>query len=293
MKNSFRKLHRQRRKKRKRPGFKENRKSWNHEVSLRPKIKRQHVKRVIKIIKGISVSLSFLVALAFFIHSSLNFLLTSKSFQIKGFRVLGNKVLSEEEILKIAAIPKGKNIFKLNLRQVKENFSFISRVKNVKIKKRYPDCIELSIEERKALGRVVKRGRPLAFDQQGVLFEIRDEASSLPLVLVECTRPVLEKVAEFLITLRKIDPALYSQLKSIDARSLKNLKLKIGNMEVDWGRLPSVKEEVLERTKRNFAYLKLVLEDLRARSLKGGSLSLQFLDGEKGRIIFRRKVSDG
>ena len=107
----------------------------NKEELLRKKKRKIVIKR----------TFIFLVLL---IVISVTLCLTLPVFNLQNVLVTGNSKVSEEEILTLSAIQEGTNVFKINTKnvaiQVKEN----PYIEKVKVKRKYPNSINIEVEER-------------------------------------------------------------------------------------------------------------------------------------------------
>ncbi len=103
---------------------------------------------------------------------------------IKTIKINGIVNSDEEEIREKFNIFKGKNLFFLNRRELKETVKEFQLIKEVKIKKIYPNRIEIKISEFKPLGYLVKKNKKLLFLEGGGLIENypMNNLKNLPLI---------------------------------------------------------------------------------------------------------------
>lgn len=98
------------------------------------------------------------------------YILVSPTFKIKKISIIGNEQLSEEKIQEIASIKKGDNIF-LKIGKVLEvKLKQNGCIETTKIKKIYPDTIEIEITERKKQFQIkTEQGNYIYIDEQGYI----------------------------------------------------------------------------------------------------------------------------
>lgn len=74
-------------------------------------------------------------------------MLLTPGFNIKDIKVGGNSVLKAEEIIRSSGIAKGVNIFGVSLGKAKDNILDMGYIESVKVKRRLPSTIEITVVE--------------------------------------------------------------------------------------------------------------------------------------------------
>jgi len=82
----------------------------------------------------------------FWVHQSLE---AARIMELKGIRLVGLKQLTASEVIKMAGVKKGIDLFNLKLDQVSEPLLAHPRIRSVSVKKIYPNQLEISLIERK------------------------------------------------------------------------------------------------------------------------------------------------
>ncbi|MGE5371793.1 MAG: cell division protein FtsQ/DivIB [Solirubrobacterales bacterium] len=138
-------------------------------------------KRSKKPILSLLLFLSVLVALYFFLHSSL--------FLIQKVFVSGNRVVSANEILKLSGIRAGSNIFDMKGTAAAKAIMIIPRVKVAEVIRHLPNEVEITITERKPWAYVIHGSDLLVIDDEGVCIEknMPLEKYDLPIITFEGT----------------------------------------------------------------------------------------------------------
>lgn len=93
--------------------------------------------------------------------------LQSNFFAIDTVQVSGNKAVPTEEIKKLAGVPLGANIFKVELGQIENKIKVNPMVKKVVVERSFPSTIEISLEERATIGLIPLRTKYLQVDVEG------------------------------------------------------------------------------------------------------------------------------
>ncbi len=74
-------------------------------------------------------------------------MLLTPMFDIKEISVHGNSVVKENEIIRSSGIVKGINIFGVSLSEAKDNIKSMGYIESVKIKRRLPSAIDITVVE--------------------------------------------------------------------------------------------------------------------------------------------------
>ncbi len=114
-----------------------------------------------------------------FLFFSLSFILANKFgyFNIASIEVVGNSRLEKEDIISETGIYKGQNIFKAKLRPGEKNLSKLTYIEEVKIQRKFPKNILISVHERKALGQIEENQKFIIIDDKAFILEVLDEES--------------------------------------------------------------------------------------------------------------------
>ncbi|MFZ5944144.1 MAG: cell division protein FtsQ/DivIB [Bacillota bacterium] len=103
--------------------------------------RKKNNKKNVKIPTPVIYLLLLAVGLYFFIHSPF--------FALKKITVVGNSSLETEKILTLSQLKPGQNLMKINGDAVVERVSVHPLIKEVNIKRKLPNTLEIIIEERK------------------------------------------------------------------------------------------------------------------------------------------------
>lgn len=88
---------------------------------------------------------------------------------LRSIRVTGNKYLAEAKIINIAKIPQEENIFLIDLDEVKNRFSDIIQIKEIKVKRKLPNTIVIEIKERTPYAIAEISGATTLIDDEGYI----------------------------------------------------------------------------------------------------------------------------
>lgn len=94
------------------------------------------------------INLKVLIALIIIIGVTAG-LLTAPIFNISKISVSGIERLTEEQVISVSGIGLGKNIFRTSIGRARKKIMSQPMVENVKILRKFPARIEISVEERK------------------------------------------------------------------------------------------------------------------------------------------------
>ncbi len=94
-------------------------------------------------------------------------LLNTESFTLKEIKVTGNRILSAEDIISSSEISKGFNIINIDLKKIATKIKKNSFVKEVEVKRIFPDKIEIIIKEKEIVANFNYNGSYFVIDKDG------------------------------------------------------------------------------------------------------------------------------
>jgi cell division protein FtsQ len=201
--------------------------------------------------------------------------------RLEKVNVEGNHFLTEEEVVKAAALPTGENMFRLDLEKAGNNIKTLSWVERVFIERRLPRSVLVSVKERQPVA-LLDNGLLFGLDAQGRVLPPSNELVRVDLPLVsgvsfpaegngttlsaQAVRPALE----FLDFLKKQDAALAQDVSEINLSEADSLKVTfIDGVQVLF--TPPVSETELKR-------MALVLGDLNQKGKRAGTVDFRYRD---------------
>ena len=187
-------------------------------------------------------------------------LATSEIFNIKKVSVQGLDKLSDKEIVSCSNIIIGENIFKTNLAKAEYEIEKNPYVKTVEVKRKFPNTILVSIEERKVNYMVQLAESYIYVDSQGYILEISKEKKEVPILigivtdlsnvqagdrLVKEDLLKFDKINEIVETCRNYE--IFSFLNRIDISNVLNyiLYLESENKSVHLGNADNLNTRML------------------------------------------------
>lgn len=141
-------------------------KEKNKKVSKDNKIS---IKNIIKII--------FLIAI---IIGAIIFTMTTPLFNITEIDIKGNNRISKERIESLSKIVLNTNTFQYSKREIIKNIKEEPYLKEINIKRKLPNIMEIHIQERERNFIISNMGNYIYLDDQGYVLEITNEPEQLP-----------------------------------------------------------------------------------------------------------------
>lgn len=150
-----------------------NKKVHNKEITKDSQIKRMNAKRVI-----ISIVIILFIALGGTIYY-----LTTPVFNIANIEIYGNNKNSSETYISLSKINIGTtNIFGITNNSINKNIKENPYVEEVKMKRKFPNTIQLYITEREVSYQIKYSNRYIYLDSQGYILEIAEEKKEVPVI---------------------------------------------------------------------------------------------------------------
>jgi cell division protein FtsQ len=111
------------------------------------------------------------------------YFLTSNFFQIQELTVVNNKYYTAEQIISIGEIKKGGNLFQESTAEIKDKLLNDPYIKNIKVSRKLPDEIVITVEERKETAAIPFGESYILIDKEGMILRETDVEPTLPLLL--------------------------------------------------------------------------------------------------------------
>lgn len=110
------------------------------------------------------------------------FALVSPIFNINEIRVINNNQISTETIMSLSQLQIGQNIFKFKGSQVRKDIKTNPYVESIKVQRRLPNRVEITIEERQKNYNVEFLNGYVYINNQGYILEISEQKLDLPVI---------------------------------------------------------------------------------------------------------------
>lgn len=133
--------------------------------------KKKRIKKVIKTLLLLAI-----------IIGGICFALILPIFNIEDIKVNGNEQINADTIVSLSQLQVGQNIFKFYKEKVINDIKTNAYVENVKIKRKIPNKIEITIEERKQDYNVEFLNGYAYINNQGYILEISEQKLDLPVI---------------------------------------------------------------------------------------------------------------
>lgn len=131
-------------------------------------------KKIKKIIKWITLLL--------LIVGGVIFALVSPIFNINEIQVINNNQISTSTIISLSQLQIGQNIFKFKSGQVRQDIKTNPYIESVKLQRKIPNKIEITIEERQKDYNVEFLNGYAYINKQGYILEISEQKLDLPVI---------------------------------------------------------------------------------------------------------------
>ncbi len=243
---------------------------WNTRIKKRRKQALYFRDQVRKGALGVG-SLVLLLVLGWFGYQKLMVKLTnSPRCALTGIEIRNLKYLSQHEILRLANIPNGVNIFSLSVQDIEASIETNLLVKKAQVERKWPSKLVISVQERKPIAKINDKGQEYLLDGEEQLIKNPLKTPiSLPLLSgLSLQDNRLPTVVNFLLSLQKQGEAIFPQIASFTMDAAKGLIVQLSNgLTVYWGELDT--SQIAE----NISRWQQVQDDLNNKGI-----SLQYID---------------
>lgn len=111
------------------------------------------------------------------------FVLVSGTFDVAEIVVENNQTISAEKIISFSGLQKGTNIFAVSKKNVKNRLKELSYINDVKIRRIWPNKIELEVEERTVDFALQLANSYVYIDKQGYVLEVSTQSLQVPVII--------------------------------------------------------------------------------------------------------------
>ena len=193
-------------------------KKQNKKLTKKQELQRKRRKFVFRIIK-------WLMLLGIIIGGII-FALLSPIFNIKEISVSGNAQISSQTIISLSSLTIDQNIFNFRTSEIVDNIKENAYIDSVKVSRKFPDTVDIEVEERVTTFMLVYGNAYVYINNQGYILEITSEKGDYP-ILTGFKTPTNQLVAGNRLTEEDLEK-LNDVLKIMEATS--SGESKIGNL---------------------------------------------------------------
>ncbi|MBI5555170.1 MAG: FtsQ-type POTRA domain-containing protein [Elusimicrobia bacterium] len=200
-------------------------------------------------------------------------LTTSPRCALAGIEIKNLKYLSQHEILRLANIPSGANIFSLSVKEIEVRIESNILVKKAQVDRKWPNRLVISVQEREPLVRIIDNRQEYLLDREARLIKNSlKNPISLPLLSglsrYDTRLPALVK---FLLSWQKQGGALFPKISNFTMDAAKGLIVQLSNgLTLYWGELdPNKIAEKISRWQQ-------VQDDLNSKGIPLQYIDLRF-----------------
>ena len=200
--------------------------------------------------------LACLILLTTFTQNSLNYSKNTKNyfFKVKNLEIINLKIIKEKEIKNRLDYIIGKNIFNLKEKKIRNSVLGINFLKDIEVKKKYPNTIIIKINETVPVGILIKKEKKYLLDSNSnlIFFYSDIHTDNLPDIFGEKAEDY------FMVFLQKLkdNKFLYAQIKSFfyyksgrwDIKLFNGKTIKFPNNKVS----SAIKESVILLKRQDF-----------------------------------------
>lgn len=163
--------------------------------------------------------------------------------------VRGERSLTRAEVVAAAEVPVGRPLARIDVSAVRRRVGELLPVDSVRVSRRWPHTVVVTVTERTAVGWVRKDSQKWAVDADGVLFLVVTRMSSPELAVDPADHSALRAAARVAGQVARYDPSLAGAVTSVAAATEDSVTLHLKDgRQVVWGSTdrPADKARVLK-----------------------------------------------
>ena len=199
------------------------------------------------------------------------FAFKTRFFNIRNIKVVGNKKMDYDKVVKASMCIQGENTFKINKKLGEESLNRLPYIKQSKIKRKLPKEIIIEVEEREEVAIIPYIGSFVYIDEECHILSIKEKGGEvklpqifgLDLMDLEAGENLFERLGDnnmvdFIVLSKQTK--LLSLMKYINFSDSNNTMIELKNgIKVAFGPMDNVKYKL--------SFLFKILEDVEKRSI--------------------------
>lgn len=231
-------------------------------------------KRVAAVLKTIKIFLGIcsLVVVGWGAYKVAIFLRTAPQFDVGKLSVSGLKRVAESEVLSKAGFELGTNIFRADLKEIRERVEELDWVRHAQVERVLPDQIMIKVSEREPIGLTRIRGEIYQFDGDARILD-PDTAAALSVPILDGMRSAdpggnLRKVEIYQRVIEELGEPSLSEIHITDSGDVSVVSasdpllvnLGVGEFHTRWNKYLQLKPQIQQQ------YPQAVRVDLRFKN---------------------------
>ncbi len=160
----------------------------------------------------------------------------SAALSVKKVEVAGNDLLTDRRVLRIAAVPEGRQLAFVDLTDAARRVATLSEVEDVDVTRAWPDTVLITITERTAVAVVELAGRLRGLDADGIVFrDYKSVPAGLPRVR-PTTSTGTDALKEAASVVAALPDDLSPRVDHVEVQTIDQITLILRDgREVHWG----------------------------------------------------------
>lgn len=160
----------------------------------------------------------------------------SSMLSVKKVDVEGNDLLSDQRVLKIAAVPEGDQLAFVDLADAARRLETLSEVKDADVTRAWPDGVLITVTERTAVAVVELAGKLRGLDADGIVFrEYKSVPKGMPRVR-PTTSTGTDALKEAAAVVSALPDDLSGRVDHVEVQTIDQITLVLRDgREVRWG----------------------------------------------------------
>lgn len=152
-------------------------KEQNNSTNKKVKVNKRRISK-----KKVAIFIVKWTSIILLIAGAIIFMTTTPIFNIKNINIIGNDQVSNDQIISLSGVKVDTNIFKNSKSKISKNIKQNAYIKEVTIKRKLPDTIQIEIEEKAKMFMLQFVNGYAYIDNQGYILEISNQSVDIPIL---------------------------------------------------------------------------------------------------------------
>lgn len=190
----------------------------------------------------------------------------------------GNSMVSGNRIRAILDLEYGQNILSIKTKELEKKLEALSRIKSVRIKRNFPDSLNIYIEEVRPAGYLIKNNKRYVVTFDGNIFPGLEG----PAVELKVNDPEkIKRLTALLWKIGEIDEKFHNSIIAVDCNYRDEVIIFRHDCYIKWQVISEIDEVAI---KRNIYLLRKVIKEYQTESRSITYLDFRFIDFDDGKV---------
>lgn len=199
--------------------------------------------------------------------------------EVHSVTISGNRLVSKNRIIDVLELKKYRaNILKINISHLEDKLKKLPRIKDVRIKRDFPNSLKVLIKEVEPVGYLIKKGNRYVVTASGDSFPGIEGA---PIKFKVHQTEKLKRLSDLLIKIRSVNKDFYNKIVAIDLNYRNEVIIHGYDCYYKWPVISKINDWVIDR---NIYLIYKVIRNREKENKKISYIDLRFIEPSGSKV---------